>query len=176
MATVEAAAISLTDTDISDVPTFAIRELRELFDDDGSTYKIVWGISRDTRDSRTTPTTGYRTDLQLELANFGSDHDFYKMEVDTIWYKPLDEEAILNSLSKTRCAVTAEEHQQLGGLGESIAATLVRNQLYPMEMVAVQDQFGESGKPEELLDKYGLGVNDIVEAALKLAQRKSHKN
>jgi len=86
--------------------------------------------------------------------------------------KPLDEEAILNSLAKTECAVTAEEHQQLGGLGESIASTLVRNQLYPMEMVAVQDQFGESGKPDELLDKYGLGVADIVNAVRKVMKRK----
>lgn len=86
--------------------------------------------------------------------------------------KPLDEETILNSLARTGCAVTAEEHQQFGGLGESIASTLVRNQLYPVEMVAVQDQFGESGKPDELLDKYGLGVADIVNAVRKVVERK----
>ncbi|WP_370089677.1 transketolase family protein [Ekhidna sp.] len=87
--------------------------------------------------------------------------------------KPLDEEAILKSIAKTGCAVSAEEHQIAGGLGESIAQTIVRNHLVPQEFVAVNDQFGESGKPEELLDKYGLGVNDIVEKAKKAIARKS---
>ncbi len=86
--------------------------------------------------------------------------------------KPLDEEAILKSISKTGCAVSAEEHQVAGGLGESIAQTIVTNHLVPQEFVAVNDQFGESGKPEELLDKYGLGVNDIVEKAKKAISRK----
>ncbi|MEQ6166608.1 transketolase C-terminal domain-containing protein [Ekhidna sp. MALMAid0563] len=86
--------------------------------------------------------------------------------------KPLDVEAILKSLSKTRCAVSAEEHQIAGGLGESIAQTIVRNDLVPQEFVAVNDQFGESGKPADLLDKYGLGVNDIVDKAKKAIQRK----
>ena len=86
--------------------------------------------------------------------------------------KPLDEEAILTSLSKTGCAVSAEEHQIAGGLGESIAQTIVRNKLVPQEFVAVNDQFGESGKPEDLLPKYGLGVQDIVEKAKLAIQRK----
>lgn len=86
--------------------------------------------------------------------------------------KPLDEEAILASLSKTGCAVSAEEHQLAGGLGESIAQVIVRNQLVPQEFVAVNDQFGESGKPEELLDKYGLSTNDLVEKAKKAIARK----
>ncbi len=86
--------------------------------------------------------------------------------------KPLDEGAILKSIAKTKCAVSAEEHQIAGGLGESIAQTIVKNQLVPQEFVAVEDQFGESGKPEDLLDKYGLGVIDIVEKAKKAIQRK----
>lgn len=86
--------------------------------------------------------------------------------------KPLDEEAILASIAKTRCAVSAEEHQIAGGLGESIAQTIVRNDLVPQEFVAVNDQFGESGKPADLLDKYGLGVKDIVEKAKKAIARK----
>jgi len=86
--------------------------------------------------------------------------------------KPLDEAAILKSLAKTGCAVSAEEHQIAGGLGESIAQTIVRNQLMPQEFVAVNDQFGESGKPVDLLDKYGLGVKDIVEKAKRAMQRK----
>ncbi|WP_420318234.1 transketolase family protein [Ekhidna sp.] len=87
--------------------------------------------------------------------------------------KPLDEEAILRSISKTGCAVSAEEHQMAGGLGESIAQTIVKNQLVPQEFVAVNDQFGESGKPADLLDKYGLSVNDIVEKAKKAINRKN---
>jgi len=87
--------------------------------------------------------------------------------------KPLDESTILNSISKTGCAVSAEEHQIKGGLGESIAQTLVRNQPTPMEMVGVDNVFGESGKPLELLKKYGLNPENIVEAALKAIQRKN---
>ncbi|MEQ9168439.1 MAG: transketolase family protein [Fulvivirga sp.] len=86
--------------------------------------------------------------------------------------KPLDEEAILASVKKTRCAVTAEEHQMNGGLGDSVAQTLSRNLPLPLEMVAVNDSFGESGTPEELLPKYGLGPDDIVNAALKAIARK----
>lgn len=87
--------------------------------------------------------------------------------------KPLDEDAILNSVSKTGCAVSAEEHQLKGGLGESIAQTLVRNQPAPMEMVGVSDVFGESGKPLDLLKKYGLSPEDIVKAAIKVIERKN---
>ncbi|MEM9327122.1 MAG: transketolase C-terminal domain-containing protein [Bacteroidota bacterium] len=86
--------------------------------------------------------------------------------------KPLDTEAILASLDKTHCAVTAEEHQYHGGLGESVARVLSTNQPYPLEMVAVDDSFGESGKPEELLDKYGLSTGSIVAAAKKAISRK----
>ena len=76
--------------------------------------------------------------------------------------KPLDEEAILNSVKKTNRVVTCEEHQRHGGLGDSIAQLLVRNHPCPQEYIAVNDSFGESGKPLELLDKYGLSVNDVV--------------
>lgn len=86
--------------------------------------------------------------------------------------KPMDDDAVLKSLAKTGCAVSAEEHQLAGGLGESIAGLLARTKLYPMEMVAVNDSFGESGEPEKLLDKYGLGTQDLVTAALKVVKRK----
>ncbi|WP_262895346.1 transketolase C-terminal domain-containing protein [Penaeicola halotolerans] len=86
--------------------------------------------------------------------------------------KPLDEEAILVSVSKTGCAVSAEEHQINGGLGESIANTLVRNNPKPLEMVAVKDSFGESGTPAELMKKYGLSAENIVAAALRAIERK----
>lgn len=82
--------------------------------------------------------------------------------------KPLDEEAILRSVSKTGCIITAEEHNILGGLGESVARVLVQNKPVPQEFVAVQDSFGESGTPEQLMEKYGLNAAAIVKAALKL--------
>ncbi len=86
--------------------------------------------------------------------------------------KPLDETAVLTSISKTRCAVTAEEHQLNGGLGDSIAQLLSRKHPSPMEMVGVDDSFGESGKPAELMEKYGLSTGDIFEAVLKVLERK----
>lgn len=86
--------------------------------------------------------------------------------------KPLDEEAVLQSARKTGCVVSCEEHQRHGGLGDSIAQLLARTEPKPMEYVAVNDSFGESGKPEELLVKYHLDTPDIVEAALKVIARK----
>ena len=86
--------------------------------------------------------------------------------------KPLDEEAILKSASKTGAMVVAEEHQILGGLGESIAGVLSRNQPTMMESIAVNDSFGESGKPADLLEKYGLSTQKIKEAAKRLISKK----
>ncbi len=86
--------------------------------------------------------------------------------------KPLDEQSILESVFKTGCAVTAEEHEINGGLGDSIAQVLVRKFPVPVEMVAVMDKFGQSGKPEDLLKNYHLDTPDIVNAALKAVQRK----
>lgn len=86
--------------------------------------------------------------------------------------KPLDTETILDSISKTKCVVTAEEHQIYGGLGEAIAAVLSRQMPVPQEFVAVQDSFGESGKPDELLAKYGLGSSNIIAAAKTAIRRK----
>lgn len=86
--------------------------------------------------------------------------------------KPLDEGAILKSVAKTKCVVTCEEHQMNGGLGDSIAQTLSRNNPAPIEMVAVHDSFGESGTPTDLLKKYGLSTESIVSAAEKVIKRK----
>ncbi len=87
--------------------------------------------------------------------------------------KPLDTEAILASVAKTKCVVSAEEHQRNGGLGDSIAQLLALKMPLPMEMVAVNDSFGESGTPDELMAKYGLDVPDIVKAVKRVLQRKS---
>ncbi|WP_417353341.1 transketolase family protein [Flavobacterium alkalisoli] len=86
--------------------------------------------------------------------------------------KPLDEEAILKSVAKTGCVVTAEEHNILGGLGESVARTLAANNPAPQEFVAVNDSFGESGTPAQLMEKYKLNNEAIVEAVEKVIKRK----
>lgn len=86
--------------------------------------------------------------------------------------KPLDEKAVLASVEKTKAAVTCEEHFLNGGLGDLIAQVIVRNNPVPVEMVGVNDTFGESGKPEELMEKYGLTTEKIVEAAINAVKRK----
>ena len=85
--------------------------------------------------------------------------------------KPLDVEAVLKSARKTGCVVTAEEHQRNGGLGDSIAQVLALNAPMPMEMVAVNDEFGQSGTPDELLKAYHLDTPDIVEAVMAVMRR-----
>jgi transketolase len=102
------------------------------------------------------------------LAEQGIDAEI--INIHTI--KPLDIEAVLKSVQKTRCVVTAEEHQINGGLGDLIANTLAQNLPTPIEMVAVQDSFGESGVPEQLMEKYGLKAKNIVEKAIKVIKRK----
>ncbi len=87
--------------------------------------------------------------------------------------KPLDEEAILKSVAKTGCVVTAEEHNRLGGLGDSVAQVLVRNNPLPQEYVAVDDSFGESGPPADLMTKYGLDAEHIIKAVQKVIARKN---
>lgn len=86
--------------------------------------------------------------------------------------KPLDDEAILASVEKTGCVVTAEEHNRLGGLGDSVAQLLAKQLPRPQEYVAVDDSFGESGTPAELLKKYGLDADSIVKAVEKVLKRK----
>tara|TARA_B110001469_G_C9646141_1_gene326683 strand:+ start:1071 stop:2027 length:957 start_codon:yes stop_codon:yes gene_type:complete len=86
--------------------------------------------------------------------------------------KPLDEDIILNSVAKTGCIVTAEEHNKLGGLGESVSRTLALNTPTPQEFIATNDTFGESGTPEQLMKKYGLDADAVVAAVKKVISRK----
>ncbi len=86
--------------------------------------------------------------------------------------KPMDEETICESAKKSGAVVTVEEHQVAGGLGSAVAEVLVKNCPVPMEFVGVQDRFGESGEPEELIEKFGMGVGSIKEAVLKVIKRK----
>ncbi len=103
-----------------------------------------------------------------ELAKEGISAEVINMHT----IKPLDADAVLRSVSKTKCVVTAEEHMMNGGLGDSIAQALSQSHPAPQEYVAVNDKFGESGKPEELLTKFGIDTPNIIEAAKKVIQRK----
>lgn len=103
-----------------------------------------------------------------ELARQGVSAEI--IDIHTI--KPLDEDAVLASVEKTGCAVSVEEHSRYGGLGDSIAQCIITNNIVPLEIVAVNDSFGESGKPMELLSKYGLDVPDVEKAAIRVLNRK----
>ena len=87
--------------------------------------------------------------------------------------KPIDKEAIIASARKTGCVVTAEEHQLAGGMGSAVAEVLVQSLPVPMEMVGIQDTFGESGQLDELMKKYGITSKEIFEKAVKVISRKS---
>jgi len=102
------------------------------------------------------------------LAEMGIDAEV--INIHTI--KPLDAEAILKSVEKTGCVVTAEEHQMNGGLGDSVAQLLALKNPTPLEMVAVNDTFGESGVPALLMEKYGLTRTDIVKSVEAVMKRK----
>jgi len=117
--------------------------------------------------------TGHMVWQSLEAARalVADGVDVELINIHTI--KPLDEELILQSVRKTGCLVSAEEHQRFGGLGENIAGVLAQHHPTPMEIVAVDDTFGESGKPLELLDKYGLGPADVVRAARAVLERRT---
>jgi transketolase len=104
-----------------------------------------------------------------KLAEMGIDAEI--INIHTI--KPLDAQAILQSVAKTGCVVSAEEHNRLGGLGDSIAQVLAQNLPTPQEYVAVNDSFGESGTPDQLMEKYGLSTEAIVAAVQKVLARKT---
>ncbi|HPD53062.1 MAG TPA: transketolase C-terminal domain-containing protein [Bacteroidia bacterium] len=89
--------------------------------------------------------------------------------------KPLDVQAVLRSARKTGCVVTAEEHQVNVGLGDAIARVLVSQHPVPQEYVAVNDSFGESGTPEQLMKKYGLEAENIAAAAERVIRRRKHE-
>ncbi len=118
--------------------------------------------------------TGHLVWKALEAAKVLQQEGIDAEVINITTIKPLDRDAIMESVLKTRCAVTAEEHQIFGGLGESIAGFLARNFPTPVEMVGMQDVFGESGTPEELLEKFGMETKDIVEAANLVLARKQY--
>ncbi len=115
---------------------------------------------------------GHMVWIAVEAAKILEEKGFSVELINMHTIKPFDEEAVIKSIKKTQCAVTAEEHNVLGGLGDSVAQVAAKNHPIPIEYVGTQDTFGESGKPEELLVKYGLDAKHIVAAAEKAMQRK----
>jgi transketolase len=116
--------------------------------------------------------TGHLVWEALEAAKILDEKGISAEVINIHTIKPLDETAILKSIRKTKCVVTAEEHNFLGGLGESVARTLTLNHPAPQEFVATNDTFGESGEPLMLLDKYGLNAKAITEKAEAVILRK----
>jgi len=120
----------------------------------------------------TIATTGHLVWEALEASKILHDKGIFAEVINFHTIKPLDDKALLKSTAKTGCVVSAEEHNYFGGLGESIARVLTSNRPVPQEFVATNDTFGESGTPAQLMAKYGLNSNTIVEKALKAIQRK----
>lgn len=116
--------------------------------------------------------TGHLVYPSLQAAYALAEQGISAEVIDITTIKPLDKEAILNSVRKTRCAVTAEEHLMNGGMGDSVCQLLCREMPTPVEMVAVDDTFGESGTPDELMSLYGLDKEHIMEAAKRVIARK----
>lgn len=117
--------------------------------------------------------TGHLVWTALEAARILESKGISAEVINIHTIKPLDDEAVLQSVNKTKCVVTAEEHMMNGGMGDSIAQLLARRFPAPLEMVAINDKFGESGIPEELMVKYGLDIPHIVDAALRAIARKA---
>ncbi len=116
--------------------------------------------------------TGHMVWQALEAANMLNEKGISAEIINVHTIKPLDEKTVLQSLKKTGCGVTAEEHQINGGMGESIAQVVTKNLPKPLEMIGIKDVFGESGKPDELMAKYGLDAQNIVKAAEKVVSKK----
>lgn len=116
--------------------------------------------------------TGHMVWYALKACEMLSERGINAEVINLHTIKPLDEKTILQSVMKTHCTVTAEEHQMYGGMGDAVCQVLARYYPSPVEVVAVKDTFGESGKPEELLLKYGLSPESIILAAEKVMARK----
>ena len=116
--------------------------------------------------------TGHLVYPALRASYILEEQGFSVEVIDITTIKPLDEQAVIASLSKTKCAVTAEEHLRNGGLGDAICQLAARKLPVPIEMVAVDDKFGESGKPDELMTLYGLDTEHIVDACKQAIARK----
>ena len=135
-------------------------------------FEVGKGILLQEGSDVTIVATGHLVWEALEAAKILNDQGIKAEVINIHTIKPLDDEIILKSVAKTGCVVTAEEHNYLGGLGESVARVLSLNHPVPQEFIATQDTFGESGTPAQLMEKYGLNKDAIVSATQKVIKRK----
>ena len=136
------------------------------------TFEVGKGLLLQEGADVTIVATGHLVWEALEAAKILKEHGISAEVINIHTIKPLDDAIILKSVAKTGCIVTAEEHNFMGGLGESVARVLSLNHPTPQEFVATQDTFGESGTPAQLMDKYGLNKEAIVAAIQKVVKRK----
>jgi transketolase len=143
-----------------------------IFTDENQTFEIGKAINLTIGSDVTIVATGHLVweALQASEKLFEKGISAEVINIHTI--KPLDKNAILKSVKKTGCIVTAEEHNYLGGLGESVSRILALEHPTPQEFVATNDTFGESGTPTQLMEKYGLNANSIIEKVNKVLKRK----
>ena len=143
-----------------------------LFTPENQTFKIGKALKLQDGSDATIIATGHLVWEALEAAEilFNKGISVEVLNIHTI--KPLDNEAIIKSVKKTGCVVTAEEHNYLGGLGESVSRVLVKNNPVPQEFVATNDTFGESGTPQQLMKKYGINSESIIDSVIKVMKRK----
>ena len=142
------------------------------FTDPNQNFKIGKGVKLVDGDDVTIVATGHLVWEAIEACKQLKKEGVSAELINIHTIKPLDEKIILSSIVKTKCIVSAEEHNIIGGLGESISSILVRNNLVPMEFIGVEDSFGESGTPTQLMKKYGLSSEKIIEKCKKVILRK----
>ena len=142
------------------------------FTDPNQDFKIGKGVKLIDGNDVTIVATGHLVWEAIESCNQLNKEGISAELINIHTIKPLDDKIILKSIVKTKCIVSAEEHNIIGGLGESISSILVRNNLVPMEFVGVEDSFGESGTPTQLMNKYGLSSEKIMEKCKKVILRK----
>lgn len=142
------------------------------FTPEDQTFQIGKAVQLTEGNDLTIVATGHLVWEALEAAKQLHEKGISVEVINIHTIKPLDKEAILNSVSKTGCIVTAEEHNYLGGLGESVARVLAQHRPTPQEFVATSDTFGESGTPAQLMAKYGLNKDAIISASEKVLKRK----
>ena len=143
-----------------------------VFTNPNQKFEIGKGIKLIEGNDVTIAATGHLVWESIEAAKILNQSGISAEVINIHTIKPLDEKIILESVSKTKCIVSAEEHNYLGGLGESISRVLSKNMPLPQEFVATKDTFGESGTPAELMKKYGLNSYSIVEKVKKVINRK----
>ena len=143
-----------------------------IFTDENQTFEIGKAVNLSEGNDVTIVATGHLVweALQASEKLFEKGISAEVINIHTI--KPLDKNAILESVKKTGCIVTAEEHNYLGGLGESVSRVLALEHPTPQEFVATNDTFGESGTPTQLMEKYGLNANSIIDKVNKVLKRK----